>query len=277
MKLYKRGISLILLFTLSSFFLYSQEKLKGNKIVITEDRNIYDFTKIEVRDNIDIVLTQGSDMSVAVETDENLQEAVITELKDNTLIVELSTKITRKKVLKVFITVDETFEELITKDRSDVLGDGSFTLDSFSINAEGNSKISMNLKPTHFYLNNNESANVSLTVNAEEIYIKANKTGRSKITMNANTVQVIGLGNSTTELIGSCVHLEVNGENRSNVKGATLESDEVVVNASDNADIHVNAKNTITLAAINASEIYIYNSPVITIEKFTDKAILRKK
>ncbi len=257
--------------------LVAQKKLKGNKVVITENRDISEFNKIELRDNIDVILTQGNDQSVVVETDENLQFAVITEVKDSTLVVYLFKKIIKKKALNIYINIDEFIDEITTKGKADVTGEGLFSFNSLTINAEGNSKIVMDIKSEQFMLKNNESANVNLTVNTENATINTNKTGKSKINLISNTTELFTLGNSTTELSGNCKDVFITAENKSNVKASKFECDDVIVNASDASDVRVNSKNSLTISAINSSEIYIYSDPTITLEKFTDKAIIRKK
>ena len=270
-------IAILLLLIILPLNISAQEKLKGNKIVVTEDRNISDFNKIEINDNIDVIITQASDKSVSVETDENLQFAVFTEVKGEVLTIKLSKKIIKKKVLKVYISIDDFIDEISTYDRAKVRGDGTLNLDQIVINAEGDSRIIMDIKCARFSLKNNESANVNLTVKADKAIINSNKTGRAKINIEAENIEVSCQGNSTTELVGNSVDLVVNAENKSNLKASMLECDDVTINASDNSDIHINAKNSIIISLINNAEVYLYNDPEITIEKFADKAILRKK
>ena len=170
-----------LLFIFTSINFVGQEKLKGDKIVVTEDRNISEFTKIEIRDDIDVILKQGENQSVTVESDENLQGAVLTNVSNNTLTIDLSNKIIRKKTLLVYVTVNQNIDEIITKDKSKLITSGSLNFNNITINAEGDSKIIMDLKTTDFNLNNNESGSLTFNVNSDNAFLKANKTGKSKI------------------------------------------------------------------------------------------------
>ena len=273
----KKAITLLMICLLSLNAIYSQNKLRGNKIVVSEDRGISEFSAIEVKDKIEVVLVQGGNQSVTVETDENLQLAVVTDVVSGTLVIKLSKRIIKKKALTVFITIDENIKEITAKDRADVKGDGPFYFETLTINAEGDSKIAMDIKSEEFTLNNNESANVNLTVNTNNSTINANSRGRSKINLSSKTVEVATLGNSTTELIGDCEDVFVAAENKSAVKAGKLECNTVIVNAADASDVYINAKESLTISAINSAEVYIYGNPTITIEKFADKAILRKK
>lgn len=255
----------------------AQVKLKGNKIVIIEDRDISDFSKIEIDDKIDVIITQGNRQNVTVETDENLQEAISTEVKGDILQISLSKKIIKKKVLLVTITIADAIDEITVKDRADVKGDNTLTFDNLTLNTLGNSKANLSVKATIFTMNNTESANVTLSVDAEDSYINANNSGRSKIYLTADNLELLAQGSSTTEVSGSISELLVNAENKSNVKAGLLECDDALIFTSDNADAHIHAKNTFNLTATNASEIFIYGDPKITVDNFSDKAILRKK
>jgi len=267
----------IFLVLASIYSLTAQNKLKGNKIVVTENRDISEFSKIEIRSNIDVILTQGNNQSVVVETDENLQFAVLTEVKDNTLVIQLFKKIIKKKVLNVYITIDEFLDVITTKDKATIIADRAFNFDSIIVNAEDDSKIIMDIKSDIFTLNTYESAHVKMNVNTDSIFINANKTGKTNINLNAEKAKLLMKGNSTAELSGNCKELIVVSENKSNVRTSKLECHDAIVTASDASDTYINSKISLTVSAINSAEIYIYGNPEITIGKFADKAILRKK
>jgi len=253
-----------------------QEKLKGNKIVISDTRDISSFNSIEVNGKIDVILSYGSNQSVKVEADENLQFAIITELNDTNLSIYFLKRIIKKKVLKVYITIDESIIEITTKGKANISSEGLFNFKNLTINAEGDSKINMDVKTEQFILNN-ENANVNFSLNTDHATINANNSGKTKINLSSNTTEVLTKGNATTELLGKCEDLFITTENKSDVEASKLECNSAIVNASDSSDIHVNSKETITISAINLAEVYIYNNPKITLEKFIDKAVLRKK
>ncbi|QCX40646.1 DUF2807 domain-containing protein [Aureibaculum algae] len=277
MKKHYSLIIVLVTMVLAPFSMSAQDKLKGNKIVTSENRYIDAFSKIETNDKIEVIITQGMEQSVTVEADENLHVAVYTEVRDSTLIIDLTKRITRKKELKVYVTIDQYIDEIITKDKSEITSSGTLKFDQLKINAEDDSKLTLDFQAANLILNNNESANAKLTVNADEVFINADNSGKSKITLSCDHAEVTIQGSSTTEVTGSCSELYVNAENRSNFKGGNFESNEAIVESSDSADVQVSAKKDLIISAIDDSEIYIFNNPQITIEKFSDKAILRKK
>lgn len=276
MKKIKLALVLVTM-VLMPFTLLAQDKLKGNKIVTTENRYIDAFSKIETQDKIEVIITQGMEQSVIVEADENLHVAVYAEVRDSTLIIDLTKRITRKKELRVLVTIDHYVDEITTKDKSEITATGTLKFDHLTINAKDDSEVKLDFQASKFVLNNNESAKVNLTVNADEVYLNADKSGKSKIDLSCSHVEALIRGSSTTEVSGSCSEVYVNAENKSELKGENLDSDEVIIDAADNAKIAVNTKKELVISAIDSAEIHIYNNPKITIEKFTDKAVLRKK
>ena len=84
--------SISLLFLLLSFFPVSsqtQKEVKGSGYVLTQQRNLSDFTSIEVSSGIDIAIVQGEKLPVTVEADDNLFPYLKT--------------IVHNKILKVYI------------------------------------------------------------------------------------------------------------------------------------------------------------------------------
>jgi len=275
--LFRKTPIFLLLFIVLSTTTFAQQKIKGSKIVVTENRDLSDFNAIEIGGKLHVILSQSGRQSVTVEADDNIQSAVITKIVDSVLVIHLSKKVIRKKALNVYIAVDEYLQKITTKGRAKVTSSGTFNFDIFAIDAEGDSKITIDVHSEKFTLNNNESASVDLNLTVENADINANKSGKSKISVSAETIEVLTLGSSSTELSGICNDIFVTSEGKSNVKASKLEANDALVNASDASDVYLNVKNEVTISAINSSEIYIYNVPKITIDKFEDKAILRKK
>ncbi|MEP7171354.1 MAG: head GIN domain-containing protein [Bacteroidota bacterium] len=61
------------------------EKIKGNGKVVSKDRALASFDKINLAGSIDITIEQDGKEAATIETDENLQEYIITEIKDGAL------------------------------------------------------------------------------------------------------------------------------------------------------------------------------------------------
>lgn len=64
---------------------FDGKSITGSGNVLTKDRNLKDFTKIEVQKGIECVVTQGNPFKVTVEADDNLQEGILTTVENGKL------------------------------------------------------------------------------------------------------------------------------------------------------------------------------------------------
>ena len=78
---------LILSFTLViiSSGLFAQ--IRGNGDVVQQQRNVSEFSGVSVKSGIDLFIKQGGSSSVEIKADENLQQYIITEVRDDILYI----------------------------------------------------------------------------------------------------------------------------------------------------------------------------------------------
>ena len=81
--------------------------ITGNHNVVRETRSTNSFTGVKVSAGIDIYLTQGNKISVVVEADENLQQYILTEVRDGVLSIYSEYNIRGARSKKVYVTVRE--------------------------------------------------------------------------------------------------------------------------------------------------------------------------
>jgi hypothetical protein len=85
MKNYLIIICLIGLTSYTASAKCDDEKVKGNGKVTTVERSLSSFDKINLAGSIDIIIDENGKEGATIETDENLQEYIVTEIKDGAL------------------------------------------------------------------------------------------------------------------------------------------------------------------------------------------------
>jgi hypothetical protein len=63
------------------------ESIKGSGNVVTKERNVSDFTKVELKRGLECEVVQSNTFKVEVEADDNLQEGIFTTVENGTLVV----------------------------------------------------------------------------------------------------------------------------------------------------------------------------------------------
>jgi len=265
----------ITLFTIT--LMGAQEKLKGNKEVTIENRGISEFSRLEVIDNIDVFLVYGETQSVSVETDSNLQDAVITELNNGTLSVKISNKITKNKELAIHIKVNKDLKEINSYNNVKIKSNNSLLIDSLTINAFDNSDINLKLTSKTVNINSKKNSDLKLQILSDNITIISEESSTIKGTFDSKEAQFSLLDKSEVNIDGSANYFEIETLGNTNFKGKGFKTRTAILNATNASNTYINATKTIDIYAKNSAEVYLYSNPKITLTEFFDKASIHKK
>jgi hypothetical protein len=260
-----------------SFFTFSQEKLKGNKEVTSENRNISEFQKIEIIDDMDIYLTYGESQSVIVETDSNLHEVVTTDIRNGILTIKTDNKIGRKKELIIHLKLNKKFKEIFAYNNVNVLSKSLLIIDTLTINAFDNSDYNLNLNSKIVTINCKKSSDLKLEILSNQVSITSEESSKLKGSINTNILNAHLLDRADINISGTANEIGIETIGNSGFKGNDFKVKKAVVKSMNSSDIYINASETVDIYARNSSEIYIYANPKIQLIEFFDRASLYKR
>jgi hypothetical protein len=255
----------------------SQEKLKGNGVVTVENRELSDFTKIEIIDDITVELVYNDSQSVKIETDSNLQSTIITKVKDGVLTIRFEEVIGRNKELKAHINVNKKITEISAYNGVNVTSNNVVVVDSLAINAYDASKFSLKLNSKSILLNGKSSSNLNLELLSNSITFKNEGSCATTAVVNTQNMTINALGKSTINLTGTSNNTNITAYSSSVFKGKNFTTKNAVVKANNSASIAINASEKLTISSNNTTEIMVYSNPQIIITEFLDKATIQKK
>lgn len=268
---------IVLILVLLTSTLFAQEKLKGNKEVTIKNRNISKFTKIEIIDNIDVLLIYNNSQSVNIETDSNLQESIHAKVINGTLTLKTNNKILRKKELTAHIKVNKNLKEIYTYNNISVKSKNLLNIDSLTINAFDNSNLDLKINSKIIYINAKKTSDLKLKIVSDDVFIRAEKYGGIKATIDAKNITINTLDKATITLNGSTNNLDLESLGNSTFKGRDLVSKNSIINATNNTNVYINATEAIEIYAKNSAKVYLFSNPKITLTEFFDKASIQKK
>lgn len=256
---------------------FSQEKLKGNKQVTIENREITNFNKIEIIDNLEVLLTYNSEQSVVVEADSNLQEAIITEVNQGVLTVKTLGRIVKNKALKVRININPNLVHINTYNNAKVVSDNILNIDSLQIQAFDNSEVDLKLNSKSVSILAKKNTNLNFHILSDYFTIISEENAKIKGNVNTKEASIKLLDRSTTDIDGSTNNITIEANGTSTFKGKNFLSKIAEITLSNKASAFVNAESKIEILARNNAEVYIYNSAKITLTEFFDKAAIYKR
>lgn len=137
----------------------------GNGKVVTKERQMENFNGIRVSTGIDVYLKQGNNETVSVETDENIQEYILTEVRGGVLNVytEVSIRDTERK--RVYVTMKEV-TSVRTSSAGDVFGESPIKCDRLELSASSAGNIKLEVSAKEIKLDISSSGDITLTGDA---------------------------------------------------------------------------------------------------------------
>jgi hypothetical protein len=214
---------LVVLFITSSCFIDGVMGIKGNRNVISENRNISSkFEKIDIQQGIRLYLTQGNTTSLKVEADENILDLLITEVENNQLKIYFKKNVYKAKARNVYLTT-KNISSIEASSGSSVKTDNTWQSSDFLINTSSGSSV--------------------------------------KINVNANAVTSSSSSGSTIKLFGKTNTFNAKASSGSSINADELLSKNVSAKVSSGANIRVNASGKLTAKASSGGSIGYEGNP----------------
>ncbi len=274
-----RFVPIIVLTLLLSTAAFAQktEKLKGSRIVTTSQKDVADFTSIEVEDNIEVFLSQGNKCELEIEADDNLHDAIVINQSGGNLRISVSKDVYGAKKFSVKITFTSDFKMVIAKNETYVTALTDITLADFTYKTSGSAKVFSTIKAKTFTLMQNDKSKAELNITADNSMIELNKNSQLKALISSPKVKFDMYLKSLANIEGDIIDLKLRIDGNTNFTGKNLTAKNADIILEGNANGSINVETRAILEASGKSEIELFGEPKIEIKKFTDNATLRKR
>lgn len=197
-------------------------QVNGNKNVITQDRSVTSFHAIKVSGGIDVELSQGNELKLQVEADENLVALIRTEVKNGVLNIYHEDNINNAKTLKVHVTFKQ-LDAITASGGCDIVSKQKLSFGMLKVNLSGGCDLTLNCKADNLVFTNSGGCDTKLTGEAT---------------------------NCTFSTSGGC-----------DVDAKEFYLKNCTISASGGSDVLVNASGELTMEATGASDITYYGNP----------------
>ncbi|HMR82393.1 MAG TPA: head GIN domain-containing protein [Niabella sp.] len=218
------SVFLIAVIALSSCNIIDQKRIKGNGHVISKTYDLKDFAQIDIGDNMDVYIQQGTDYSVKIETDENLFKYLDVNVHDNKSLevdVTNNTNLDATGEVKVYITAP-WLDKVDISGAAQLQTRGKFTQDrkiKFDLSGASSGNVSVRAPVVEL----EASGASTLTADGESRDVKANASGASTINafnLMAEKTDADASGASTVRVFSSiALKAKANGASTIKYKG----------------------------------------------------------
>lgn len=254
-----------------------KQKIEGNKEVAPLIKEIPEnFNALEVNDDLEINIHQGSSNSYRLNADSNLHTVVQFIVTDSILKVFTTEKITSYKKLEIDLTVSE-LEHLIIKHDSEVKGEGQLRADKFYLNAYNGAKFDLDVRADDVTVTLHRNAGGKLNVHSENTTLVMNDRTDMKASVIAQKVRVTLNNTADLDLGGDADYAAFNLKKSANLNARKMRVSSADLYTSNTSDVYVNATRNLEVYAQGKSNVYVYGNPNVDVKGLTDKSKIIKK
>lgn len=204
------------------------KKIKGNGNITSIERNTSDYDAVSVSGWFDVELVNGAEGKISLKGEENLLEYIVTEVKDNKLIIKVKKGVNLKpSSWNDGITITVPIE----------------SINAVSLSGSGDIIGKTMIKTTDFNTSMSGSGDITLDINSNTI--SASMSGSGDINLNGTT------NNFNATISGS-----------GDIKAFDLEAMNVDANISGSADIKVTVKQKLKARVSGSGDITYKGNPI---------------
>ncbi|WP_298421363.1 DUF2807 domain-containing protein [uncultured Kordia sp.] len=265
-----------LLFITISTFAQKKEKIKGNREVTTVIYELDPFTTLEIKEELEIVLINGTTPQVEVNADENLHEVFNIDVIDGTLSISTSKQIRSHKKLEIFVTISKDLERIHVESEAEIKSLTTLNINKAEINVMEDAELDLKIKSDSLAINSFGKAEQRYEIDTKELILTAFEDANVKAKVNATKVtSQVEFANVQFEGQTDSLFLEV--KEKGEFLAPLFKAKEISVTTTEQAKVILNATEKIQIDAHDNSEIDLLGNPTsIIMYKFEEEALLRK-
>lgn len=254
-----------------------KEKIKGNKIVSTEQLDVEDFHTIEIYEGFEVTLDEGSDNQVKIEADSNLQEVIQVEVVDSVLTIKSDRDMRRAKALNLDISYASELKKIILYDKVNIKSLSPINTTKLIVNANDNAEVFLTADANQVDCITNGKSIVELHVTAQEVTYQINENSEVKGIVTTDSLKVDLYQKGYAKLEGEAKSMLVRADNDTDFYGEKLSVAKTTLIAEGASDCYILTNEEISIEAKDKTEIYLLGEPKVIMKTFANEAILYKK
>jgi len=274
----KNSIIILLIFFIGSIgYSQSKDKIKGNREVVSETKDLdKKFNALEIADNITVSISRGNKNSYVLNTDENLVEEVQFVVLNNVLKIFTSKKISNFKKLEVDLKVIE-IDRIILRDDAIVKTDKKLSLDKILIDGNDSSKFELELEATAVQIKMYKNAGGKINIKAKNLQLEMKDRTDLKGKINTDNLKASLKNRAQLTLSGDSKNSEFRLEDSADLDAKKMDSRTAVLFSSNNSDVYIRVSRKLEVTSDGKSKIYVYGKADVQLTGFTDKSKIIKK
>lgn len=255
----------------------SDEKVKGDRNVTIKQTDIEPFRSIVVSEDFSVEIIYNSKPSVEVEADNNLHEFIAFEVVNGTLTFKTTTRIISSKKMNIVVNYTDGLEDIEVLDNGEIRSLTSLELENSTLKTSGSSRAYLNIKTNNFSYIASDKARAKLNVNAANSVLLLNDNVKIEALLNATSAKIDLHQRASAKLEGTIIDTQLRVDNSASFYGKEFLTKTCHLTADLSSSATIRVSDSIEIEATGNSEVYLYNTPKITLTNFIGSSKLQMK
>ncbi len=271
--------SLLILFSLLILgSVYGQrEKVKGNKIVSTEEYDVEGFHTIEIYEGFEVTFDESSDSQIKIEADSNIQRVIQVEVVDSVLTIKSDKDLRRAKALNLDILYSSELKKIVLYDKVNAKSLSSIHTNQLTIEVNDYAQLFLSAETGKLSCITNGKSFAEIHATTTDAVYQINENSELKGILTADNLKVDLYQKGSSKLEGEVKSMLVRADNTSDFFGEKLNALKTTLIAEGSSDCYIQTSEEISIEAKDKSEIFLLGEPKIIIQGFANEATLFKK
>jgi hypothetical protein len=232
---------------------------------------------MEINSDYEIQIVSGASPQIEITTDSNLHQHLDVSVINGTLVVATAAKIRSKKEMKFRIVYGPELKTITVTDHAELSSLTSLVFEELELNIEEDAKVFLTANIKQLRLNAGQSiqAELNLSGNQAVIQLRDNAAIKALIRYDSLALNIKNRADSSIE--GDIKKGQLTLSGKASIQGANLIFDILDLKVNNDASAEVYVKNNLSLEASDGSKVSLYGTPIIQMNLFTGKAVLKKE
>lgn len=135
--------------------------VRGSRNLVSQNRKVEAFTKVETSGSIKVVLKQSTDYGLRITADDNIQKEIETYVRGNTLIIDTDGNFCDSGPITIYVNSRE-YEGIHASGAVEILSDGKLTVKNFELDLRGSVKVDLDINAANMKTSSSGASEIFL-------------------------------------------------------------------------------------------------------------------
>ncbi len=277
----KTALRLLLIVFLCSgiFEVHAQRKpkLKGNREVTAVTEALPPFSRLELLDDLQIVLKRAAEESYTITADDNLLDVIKFRVNDGTLVISSFYEITSRKELTIVVSFSQLNAITLQDGRIETAEGERLNTDALRIETLGNSRARLDADVGSLLIEMRDNSRGEFTMTADSLSVDMRQKSDAQLYVNTFSGSVHLQDNTVLKMEGTSGGFDMEVTGNGKLRAEDFEVEDLKASLSGSSDTRIFARDRLQISLTGSSRCYLFSEPEITLTAFRDSAEFFKR